>query len=185
MKILRTICALTMLLFLSGCVTLTTPPRDENTVFIDEMPVTSEHPLHESLSIRAVDGFVGTSIITLAGRLSPNYDNEQFENVLRKSLVNANLFSDSGNYYLDAKVVTLDNWSDFTDLSIGNKTRNISVKYTLYKNDILIFSEVITGDGSHRNINFVKPYYLVQRDAAEKGYADNIKQLIDKIKNLY
>ena len=47
----------------------------------------------------------------------------------------------------------------------------------------IVYSEVIVGDGEITNYNFFWPYHLIERKAAEKGYKDNIRQLIEDLKS--
>lgn len=182
MNITKSIFAVFLASLLSGCVTLTAPPRDENTIFEDPSPTTDAHLLYKAVSVGTIEGFPGTSIVTLRFKLAPNYDNKQFKKALLQSLENSHLHG--SGYTLNAHVIDLDNWSEFTSINLGTNERNVVIEYTLIddKTGLAILEEEITGYGSVTNWNPLSPFYLKQREAAEKGYADNIRTLITELK---
>lgn len=170
------------MMVLSGCVTVTGIPREDNVVYNSTSKKTTLHYLTNSVSLGEINGFPGMSIITLSFKTNPNLNDEEFEEYLLKSLGNAGLLGE--RYVLNAELVDSDNWGLVVDTGIGKKTRNLAVKYTLLNaNREIVYSEVIVGDGEIKNYNFFRPYHLIEREAAEKGYKDNIRQLIEDLKS--
>ncbi|MCE8026077.1 hypothetical protein [Billgrantia aerodenitrificans] len=169
-------------LAMTGCVTVTGTPREDNVVYQDTAPVGADHRLSNTVSVGEVAGFTGTSVISMTGNTNPNLSNKEFKDYLEHSLVNANLYG--SGYILEANLLENNDWSAW-GVSLGNKNRNIIVEYTLKNsNDEVVFNEVILGDGEVTNRNFFRPYHLVEREAAEKGYRNNIANLIEALKAL-
>ncbi|MGM0784753.1 MAG: hypothetical protein ACQEUM_11610 [Pseudomonadota bacterium] len=178
---IRLVVAIVSMVVLSGCVTLTAPPSEENVVYSNtNIEVSSE--LKDSVSMGEVSGFPGTSIITLSGKISPNLDDEAFSRYLSESLSNAGLLGDG--YTLNAELIDSNDWSDW-GFSLGDLNRNIEIEYTLLSpSNEVVFSETIIGNGELTNYNPLHPFYLLQKKAAEKGYSDNIRQLVEKLASL-
>jgi len=179
---IRLVLAVTIMTLLSGCVTMTAPPREQNVVYTDTEATNINPLLENSISIGEVSEFPGTSIITLAGRLSPNLSNSTFTSYLNESLSNAGLLGEG--YVLNAELIESNDWSDWGH-SLGKLNRNIEIEYTLIDQDNkVIFSEIIIGNGEISNYNPLHPFYMLQRQAAEKGYSDNIRQLIARLREV-
>src|SRR5690554_3755159 len=143
---IRLVLAVTIMTLLSGCVTMTAPPREQNVVYTETEATNINAPLDNSISIGEVSEFPGTSIITLAGRLSPNLSDSSFTSHLQDSLNNAGLLGEG--YVLNAKLIESNDWSDWS-FSLGNLHRNIEIEYTLKNpNNQVIFQEIIIGDGA-------------------------------------
>ncbi|MFG6667949.1 hypothetical protein ACGK9R_12680 [Halomonas sp. HNIBRBA4712] len=178
-KLSKNILALLTLVFLAGC-TVTGEPHSSDVVFSGE-GFTAQNEYRNSIKIGEVSNFPGTSNFTYSGKLAPNFSDESFKSVLFDSLKNANLIGSS--YTLDAKLVDGGDWGNW-EHSLGRKTRNVKIQYTLKDNERIIFDEVIESEIYVTSHNFMKPHYIHQRHVAELNYADNIEQLINKINEL-
>lgn len=175
--------ALLLISSLVGCVTITGSPREENIVYQDVAMVSSDHVLSSSVEVGDISGFPGTSALVITGNTNPNLSNKAFRDNLIQSLDNAGLLGQG--YVLHAKLTDSSDWSLWGH-SYGHKSRDISVEYTLVDdNDNIIFSEVIEGDGSVVNKKLLRSFHLVEREAAEKGYRNNIANLIERLKEVY
>lgn len=175
--------AVTSMLFLSGCMTVTGTPREEHVIYPDDGSDDASYALSDSITVGEMSEFMGTSIITLSFKTNPNLDNDDFRDYLSQSLEHAGLLGEG--YVLNAQLLDSDNFPlGFKDaLAMGDVSRNIIIKYTLVNaNGETVFAEVIEGDGSLYNGNFFRPYHLIEREAAEKGYGDNIRQLIERLR---
>lgn len=172
----------TFSLSMTGCVTVTGTPREDNVVYKDVAPVGIDHRLSNAVSVGNVTGFSGTSVILVTGNTNPNLSNKEFKAYLEHSLANANLYGSS--YVLEANLIDSNDWSTWGS-GLGDKNRNIVVEYTLVdSNGNVVFSETIEGDGSIINRNLMRPFHLIEREAAEKGYGNNIASLIEALKAL-
>ncbi|NWO07473.1 MAG: hypothetical protein HLX50_17815 [Alteromonadaceae bacterium] len=179
---IRIAISLFSMMLLAGCMTVTGAPREENVVYNETSTEQAGSALSDSVSLGEVSEFPGMSVITLSFKTNPNLDDDEFKEFLRQSLDNAGLLGEG--YVLDAKLVDSDNWGLGFDLGLGELTRNLAVEYTLKNPDNeVVYSEVIVGDGEITNYNFFWPYHLIEREAAEKGYKDNIRQLIEELKS--
>lgn len=174
---------LAMLLTLIGC-TVTGEPKPGNVAFVGDGYRTSNQAFQNAISVGEVDSFPGTSTFTYGGKLAPNFSDESFKEVLTLSLKNANFYGE--DYTLDAKLIDSGDWSDWFELGIGDKSRNINIEYKLYKpgSQSAIYHDVIESDVTITNNNFFKPYNIVQRRAAELSYEQNIQKLIETIDKL-
>src|SRR5690554_5006564 len=145
---IRLAIAITLMAFLSGCVTVTAPPREQNVVYTATDTVDTTSALANSVSVGEVSGFPGISHITLRFKLASNLNDKQFEEYVNKSLQNAGLYGEG--YILNAELINSNDWSDgvLAPPSIGELSRNLEVKYTLLspENEI-VFSEIIEGKG--------------------------------------
>lgn len=174
---------LAMLLTLVGC-TVTGEPKPGNVTFDADGYRTSNQAFQHAISVGEVENFPGTSTFTYGGKLAPNFSDESFKEVLTLSLQNANFYGEG--YILDAKLIDSGDWSDWFELGIGDKSRNILIEYKLYKpgSQSALFNDVIESDVTITNDNFFKPYNIVQKRAAELSYEQNIQKIIEAIDKL-
>ena len=180
-NMLKVIASLAMLAVLAGC-TVTGEPRMGNVAF-DKEGYVAQNNFQKSISVGEVSNFPGTSKFTYGGRLAPNFSNDSFKEALELSLKNVNLYGKG--YILDAVLVDSGDWSDWFELSLGNKSRKIQIKYSLKEPDgDIVFSKTIESEVVITNYSPITPYNITQREAAEKSYAQNIEKLIEEINNL-
>lgn len=170
------------IMLLSGC-TLTGEPRSENVVFNEEGYIVATETLKNSIAVGEVSDFPGTSNFTYSGRLAPNFSNESFKETLQNSLDNAEL--KGSTYILNAKLIDGGDWSEWTSIGLGKKRRPIEINYTLKEDSgENLFSQTIKSEVTVANYNPLRPFYLFQREAAEKSYAENIRILIEELSKL-
>lgn len=62
MNITKSIFAVFLASLLSGCVTLTAPPRDENTIFEDPSPTNDAHFLYKAVSVGTIEAFLAQAL---------------------------------------------------------------------------------------------------------------------------
>ena len=136
-NMLKVIASLAMLAVLAGC-TVTGEPRMGNVAF-DKEGYVAQNNFQKSISVGEVSNFPGTSKFTYGGKLAPNFSNDSFKEALELSLKNVNLYGKG--YNLDAVLVDSGDWSDWFELSLGNKSRKIQIKYSL--NTELVSSDII------------------------------------------
>lgn len=180
-NVMKVVASLAMLAILAGC-TITGEPRMNNVAF-DKDGYIIKNEFQESIAIGEVSDFPGTSNFTYSGKIAPNFSNESFKEALEASLKNVNLHGDV--YSLNAKLIDSGDWSDWFELSLGDKSRKIQIEYSLEEqNGNSIFSKIIESEVVITNYSPITPYYITQRKAAEKSYAQNIEKLIEEINNL-
>lgn len=180
-NMLKVTASLAMLAILAGC-TITGEPRMGNVAF-DKEGYVVQNNFQESVSVGEVSDFPGTSKFTYSGKLAPNFSDESFKKVLETSLKNVNLYGEG--YTLSAKLVDSGDWSDWFELSLGDKSRVIIINYVLKDSaGNRVFEKDIESEVVITNYSPVTPYNITQRTAAEKSYAQNIEKLINEINNL-
>jgi len=170
------------IVLLSGC-TITGEPRSENVVFDGNGYTIENDNFRDSISVGEVSDFPGTSNFTYSGRLAPNFSDKSFKEALEASLKNVSLYGEG--YTLDAQLIDSGDWSDWFELSLGDKSRKIQINYSLKEpTGDIILSETIESDVVITNYSPITPYNITQREAAEKSYAANIRLLIEEISKL-
>lgn len=178
-NMLKVIASLAMLAVLAGC-TVTGEPRSKNVAFDGDGYIVATEEFENSIKIGEVTNFPGTNPFGYTDKVNPNFSNKSFKAVLEESLKNANLYGEG--YTLSANLIDSGNWPTW-GVMWGEQTRRIEIEYTIKDRDEIVFQETIVSDIAV-DVNEVNFTYLEQRKVAEVNYADNIKQLIEKINKL-
>ena len=190
MKVLNKVALLTIAISaisLTGCVTVTAESNPEKSALTGTAPVGFGHALHEAVKIGDLEGFKGTSIFPITGRVSPNLDTEGAKKALELTLDNAGMLANAENdarYQLNAKVEDsgeIGAWG--SESSINGIERNSIIHYALVnlKNGQDVYARSIDSYGESDGGGMA--FYLVEKEASEASYKDSFRQLIIDLKS--
>jgi hypothetical protein len=173
------------LLALQGCVTMTGEADPENTTYLSEQQVSPEHKLYKGVKVGEVEGFAGTSVFPIMGKVSPNLNNDTARESIEKTLASADLLASSNaSYILDAIMIDDGAIGAFGMETVWSGTeRDIKIQYVLHEidNRLKLYDEVITSHGEASCSDKCFGLYLQERIAAERSYLINMKSMLNAL----
>lgn len=172
---------------LQGCVTVTAESDPEESAFTDTTPVGFDHTLHEVVKVGELEGFSGTSIFPIMGKVSPDLDQEGAKEALETSLSSAGMLApvpEKAGYQLNATMEKNSEYGGWAMESSWNGVdRSMTIRYELFNLEDweVVYGQSIESYGKSDGGGLA--FYLVEKEASEASYKDSFRQLITDLKS--
>ncbi|WP_147301496.1 hypothetical protein [Kushneria indalinina] len=180
-----------LLISLQGCVSITGEPNIDKTTPVFETQANQDNQFNQSISLRSIENFRGTSIFPIAGHVSPNMPEHAAREALENGMKSAGIYApfEDSRYVLDVKMLETGEEGALSSAStFSGITRDMEVQYVLSSKepDRKLFNEIVksTGYASCSNGDGCVSFYLVERVAAERSYKESFTKAINAILEL-